>query len=162
MVRVILILVLVILQAVFGAPDFLLGAENYWQRAWLYSFFHGNWLHLAVNSLAIWTIYKHPCKPCRDLVFPFLIAVAVYPLSFRPVIGFSNVLYATLGIRTPSLKNKWWKQPPVILFLVITVVLVFVPRFSATTHIAAFVIGMAIAAIRRFYLILIRDAGRYL
>ena len=162
MVRVVLILLLALLQAFFGAPDFLLGAERYWLRALSYSFFHGRWWHLAVNSLAIWTIYKQPCKPCRDLVVPFIIAVAVYPISIRPVIGFSNVLYAALGLRTPSLKSRWWRQAPVIAFLAITIALVFIPRFSATTHIASFLLGMAGAAAKRFYLDLSRDARRYL
>ena len=95
------------------------------------------------------------------LVAAFAIAVLVYPLSFRPVIGFSNVLYAVLGLRTPSLKSKWWRQPAVIVFLVVTVALVFVPRFSATTHIAAFVLGMAGASLQRGWLKLTRDARRY-
>ena len=161
MVRIVLILLLVTLQAVFGIPAFISDGP-YWQRALLYSFFHANWWHLAVNCLALWTIYKHPCKPCRDLLFPFIIAVAVYPLSFRPVIGFSNVLYAALGLRTPSLRSRWWKQTPVIVFLIVTLAMVFIPRFSATTHIAAFLLGMGGAAIGRFHKSLTDDFRRYL
>ena len=162
MVRISLILVLVVLQAVFGIPDFMTDGP-YWQRALLYSFFHGSWWHLAVNCLAIWTIFRpeHKLKPLQ-IVTVYLIAVLVYPLSFRPVIGFSNVLYAVLGLRTPSLKSKWWKQPAVIIFLVVTVALVFVPQFSATTHIAAFLLGMAGSAVKRFYQYLTRDCRRYL
>lgn len=161
--RIILIVALVVTQAVWGAPDYLLGSGDYWLRASTYSFFHGNWWHLAVNALAIWTIYdpKRPCKPCRDLLFPFLIALLVYPLSARPVIGFSNILYAALGLRTPSLQSKWWRQPSVIIFLVVTVVLLFIPQFSATTHIAAFIIGVLLSALRRLYLELTSDARRY-
>ena len=161
MVRVLLIIVLILLQALIGAPEYLMGTEHYLAKALSYSFFHANWWHLAVNSLAIWTIYKNPCKPCRDLLFPFLIAVIVYPLSFRPVIGFSNILYATLGLRTPSLSSQWWKRLEVIIFLAITVLLVFIPRFSATTHIAAFLLGMAGAAIKRFIDSVTKDARRY-
>lgn len=160
MVRLILILVLLGLQIAFGIPDFLQGGP-YLERALAYSFFHANGWHLAINSIAIWTVYRN-CKPGRDLIVPFLIAVIVYPLSFRPVIGFSNVLYAALGSRTPSLKSPWWKQPTVITFLVITVALVFIPRFSATTHIAAFLLGMLTASIRRYYNTLLRDVKRYL
>jgi len=166
MVRIVLIVLLAGLQLAFGAPEWLHpDGAPYILRALGYSFFHGNWWHLAVNALAIWTIYdpkRHPCKPCRDLLFPFLVAVLVYPLSWRPVIGFSNILYATLGLRTPPLSSPWWKHPTVITFLVVTVAMVFIPRFSATTHIAAFVLGMAGAAIGRFNQNLLRDAGRYL
>ena len=160
--RLICILALAAIYAVFGAPAWLMpGGAPYILRALGYSFFHASWWHVAINSIAIWTIYR-TCKPCRDLVIPFFIAVLVYPLSFRPVIGISNVLYATLGSRTPSLRSPWWKQPSVITFLVVTVALVFIPRFSATTHIAAFALGMGAAAIRRSTDNLLKDAGRYL
>ena len=163
MARLVLIIVLCALQALFGAPAWLQpDGAPYIVRALSYSFFHGNWWHLAVNALAIWTIYKRPCKPCTDLLFSFLIAVAVYPLSFRPVIGFSNILYAQLGLRTPSLSSPWWRQPPVLVFLAVTLALVFIPRFSATTHVAAFALGMGVSALRRFRQSLLRDAGRYL
>lgn len=146
MVRYFLLALLLVLRFV-GIPGFLADGP-YWQRALLYSFFHANWWHIAVNGLAVWLTYKS-CKPRRDLLIPFIIAVAVYPLSFKPVIGFSNVLYATMGMRTPPLNHPWWRQPPVITFLIITVALALVPRFSATTHIAAFLLGMAGAAISR-------------
>lgn len=166
MVRIAIILLLAVLQAVFGAPGWLKpDGAPYLVRALSYSFFHGNWWHLAVNSLAIWTIFdpkRHPCKPCRDLLIPFIIAVLVYPLCWKPVIGFSNVLYALLGQRTPPLSSPWWKQTPVIVFLAVTVAMVFIPRFSATTHVAAFLLGMGVASIIRYRQSLLRDAGRYL
>ena len=164
MVRTVLILLLVVLQAVFGAPQFLLGTEDYWLRALAYSFFHASWWHLSVNCLTAWGIFSRKMSLgafLKMLLVAFLIAVAVYPLSFRPVIGFSNVLYAVLGLRTPSLKSKWWRQSSVILFLIITVVMVFVPQFSATTHLAAFVLGTAGAAIKRRWLLFVQDARRY-
>lgn len=161
MVRIVLILLLVAMQIAFGAPDYLLGTEHYWLRALSYSFFHASWWHLAVNCLAAWGIFVPSRKWSKMLLWAFFIAVLVYPLSFRPVIGFSNVLYAVLGLRTPSLKSKWWRQPAVIVFLVVTVALVFVPRFSATTHIAAFVLGMAGASLKRGWLKLTSDARRY-
>lgn len=151
------------MQVFFGVPEFFYGTEDYWMRALTYSFFHGNWWHLAVNCLAVWTIFqpKYKTKPLQ-FVTVYLIAVLVYPISFRPVIGFSNVLYAMLGLRTPSLKSKWWKQPSVIVFLLVTLALIFAPQFSATTHIAAFLLGMASAAAKRSYQRLTRDARRYL
>lgn len=145
-----------------GVPEYLADTEcPYLIRAASYSFFHASWWHLAVNCLAVWTIYRKPCKPCRDLVIPFLIAMAVYPLSFRPVIGFSNVLYAVLGLRTPPLSSPWWKRSEVYIFIAVTLAMAFIPRFSATTHIAAFLLGMAGASIRRGWIKLTRDARRY-
>lgn len=162
MVRIAIILALVLLQAAFGIPDFMQGGP-YWERAVLYSFFHASWWHLAVNSLAAWTIFspRRRASPAR-LATAFLIAVLVYPLSFRPVIGFSNVLYAYLGLRTPALSDRWWRRPEVITFLSVTVALVLVPRFSATTHIAAFALGMGGAALKRKYNDLTSDFRRYI
>ena len=161
--RIAIIFLLVGLYYVYGIPSYLDGTEcPYLVRAASYSFFHASWWHLAINCLAVWTIYRRPCKPCKDLVIPFLIAMAVYPLSFRPVIGFSNVLYATLGLRTPPLSSPWWKRTEVYVFIAVTLAMAFIPRFSATTHIAAFLLGMACASIHRGYLKLTSDARRYL
>lgn len=163
MVRWFIIILLTALQACIGIPSFL-SDGGYWPRALAYSFFHGSWWHLAVNAIAVWTIYnpKRPCKPCRDLVIPYMIAVAVFPIALRPVIGFSNILYAALGMRTPSLRSRWWRQPAVIVFLAVTIAMLFIPKFSATTHIAAFLLGMAGAAASRWWITLTKDARRYL
>lgn len=163
MVRLAIIILLVAFHLIFGIPEFLCGTECYWLRATTYSFFHANWFHLAVNSLAIWTVFdpKRKARPFQ-IAAAYMIAVLVYPLSFRPVIGFSNILYATLGLRTPSLSAPWWKQPAVIAFLAVTLAMLAVPSFSATTHIASFVLGMVVSSARRGYLKLTEDARRYL
>lgn len=162
--RLILVLLLAALHLSFGAPAWLLpdAGTPYAVRALSYSFFHASWWHLAVNSLAICSVFRRPSGFVSGMLLPFLIAVLVYPLSVRPVIGFSNVLYAALGIRTPALSSPWWRRREVLLFLAVTAAMVFVPRFSATTHVAAFVLGMGCAAARRFHDNLLRDAGRYL
>lgn len=161
--RVIFILLLAVLHAVFGAPVWLQAdGAPYLVRALSYSFFHANWWHLAVNSVAIWSIFV-PSRKCSAglLVAAFAISVLVYPLSFRYVIGCSNVLYAVLGLRTPPLSSPWWKQPTVTIFVIVTLLLVFIPRFSATTHVAAFLLGMLGASLNRSWLKLTRDARRY-
>lgn len=161
MVRIILIILLVVLQFVFGSPEFLLGKEHYWLRACTYSFFHANILHLVVNCLAVWSIFVPSRKRSKMLLVAFFIAVLVYPLSFRPVIGFSNVLYAVLGLRTPPLSSSWWRQTSVLIFAIVTLTMAFIPQFSATTHIAAFLLGMLVASIKRGWNKLTEDARRY-
>lgn len=163
LVKVILIVGLAVVQAVVGIPSWM-SDGSLPLRALSYSFFHANWWHLAVNSLALWCSFPsstNPCKACRDLAVSYIIAVLCYPLAFRPVIGFSNVLYACIGLRTPSLRSPWWKRPAVKVFLAVSVAMLFVPRFSAVTHLAAFVAGMAVAACRRAVNNVFRDAGRY-
>lgn len=175
MVRIIIILLLVVLQAVMGVPEYFYGESgvalapatdffygSYWLRALTYSFFHASWWHLAVNALASWSIYSPKRKTsCIQIVSSFIIAVLVYPLALRPVLGFSNVLYAILGLRTPPLSSPWWKRGEVIVFLIVTVALLAIPRFSAVTHIASFLLGMGGAAVGRGWQKLTQDARRY-
>ena len=162
-IRYILIAILVALYTILGIPDWVRDG-SYLLRASTYSFFHASVWHLAVNSLAIWGIFRKDnlCKACRDLAISYIIAIIVFPFSVRPVIGFSNILYAVIGLRTPPLTSKWWRSSQVIVFLIVTVALVFIPRFSATTHIAAFLLGIGCAYVRRFNQSIVKDARRYL
>lgn len=163
-VRFSILLLIIALYVVYGAPAWLAGTDApYMQRAALYSFFHANAWHLAVNGLAVWTVFSPKRKGMgRELLLSYLIAVLVYPLSLRPVIGFSNILFATLGQRTPALSNRWWRTPPVILFLVLMFALLLFPQFSALTHIFSFALGMLIAACRRGINSLLKDARRFI
>lgn len=162
-IRYILIVILVALYAILGIPPWMREGP-YLLRASTYSFFHASLWHLAVNALAIWGIFRKDnlCKACRDLAVSYVIAFIVFPFSVRPVIGFSNILYAVIGLRTPPLSSKWWRTSPVIIFLVVTVGMLFIPRFSATTHIAAFLLGIGCAYVRRFNQSIVKDARRYL
>ena len=160
LLRIVLIVLLVGLQAVVGIPPYMTDGP-YLLRALTYSFFHASWLHLAVNCLAVWGVYGKGYKPCRDLLLSFLVAVLVYPLSFRPVIGFSNILYCTLGLRVPPFSHPWWKSRNAIIFIVVTLAMAFIPQLSATTHIAAFLLGMLLSYILRSLHNLSKDARRY-
>jgi len=162
-IRYILIVSLAVIYFAFGIPDWLRDGD-YLTRAVSYSFFHASVWHLAINCLAIWSIFRKGdgCKACKDLVISYIIAVLVFPCAIRPVVGFSNILYAMIGLRTPPLTSKWWRTSQVIVFLIVTVALLFIPRFSATTHIAAFILAIGCAYIRRFNQSLVKDARRYL
>ena len=163
-VRYVLIIALVALYVVCGAPDWLAGSEApLMKRAALYPFFHASVWHLAVNALAVWTVFspKREGKG-RELLLSYLIALLVYPLSLRPVIGFSSILFATLGQRTPSLSSRWWRTPPVILFIVLMFAMLAFPQLSGLTHIFSFALGMLIAACRRLVNGLLSDAQRFI
>ena len=163
LLRIAIIAILVTANLVFGIPGWLHpGCSPYPVRALAYSFFHASWWHLAVNSLAVWTVFKggRPGE-IAELAVAYIIASLVYPLSFRPVIGFSNILYATLGLRTPPLSSRWWRSAPVIIFGIVTVGMAVIPSVSATTHIAAFALGVGIAGAKRLIKSLTDDARRY-
>ena len=144
----------------FGRPEFLY--EGGWEAALAYPLFHGNIFHLAANSIAIWFVYRCPCKPCRDLVIPYIISIAVYPLSGRALLGVSNMIYAAIGLRTPAFSSPWWRKTPVIVFLAVTLLMLFIPSLAGVTHIVSFSAGVLLAAAHRFWLYLTRDARRYL
>lgn len=121
----------------------------YWERALTYHFLHGNIFHLLANAICIYSVFDPRRKNVRNLPVAFAIATLVYGLTWKPIIGFSNILYAIIGLNTPSLRSEWWKSENVTTFLVVTVLMVAIPRFSAVTHIECFVLGVIIAAIRR-------------
>lgn len=153
-----LIVMLVAVYAAFGCPDSLLpGDSPYLCRAVFYPLFHANLWHLAVNCIAAWGVFKPERTNRRDIFAAIIISFLVYPLALRPVVGISNILYAAIGLRTPSLRSRWWKQPAVIVFLVVTVGMLAVPQFSATTHIAAFAFGVGIQIVRRRINSIMRD-----
>lgn len=160
--REILIIILILVYFIAGTPLWLAGTEMpYIIRALSYSFFHANIFHLAVNSLTICLLFKRKRKGLlTDLICAFIIAVIIYPLSLRPVIGFSNVLYAIIGLRTPPLSSNWWKTPQVLTFLIVTIAMAVIPSISATTHIAAFILGILLAYLRRLIKDLDNDIRR--
>ena len=132
-------------------------------RAASYSFFHASWWHLAVNCLAVWTIFMSERKiRWGQLILAYLIAVAVYPLSLRPVIGASNFLYAVIALRTPPFSSPWWKKSTTVVFLLATAAMVFIPRIAGLTHIYSFAAGVFLAYCGRILDELTRDTRRYL
>lgn len=160
--RTALVTILALVFLIAGTPAWLAGTDTpYLTRALSYSLFHANVFHLAVNSLALWSVFSPKRNDnVRNFLTAYIIAVIVYPLSFRPVIGFSNILYAMLGQRTPALSSSWWKTPQVKMFIIVTLALAVIPSIAATTHIAAFVIGCIIAYCRRLLKALDNDLKR--
>lgn len=166
--RIVLILVLVGLHALLGAPDYLLSDAGSLRAVASYSFFHASWLHLAVNCLAVSLMFmpslmrSHKYNIYTELASGILIAMAVAPLSMRPPVGFSNVLYAVVGLRTPSFSHPWWRKRPVIFFFILTAVLIPFPQVAGLTHVAALAAGVLLAVLRRFYHSLTDDVRRYI
>lgn len=149
--RIVLIGILYIVFMLAHCPEWLAGTYvPYAIRAMSYSCFHANLLHLAINCLSIWVVFApHKKDNTPALIVGLIIAVLVYPFALKPVVGFSNVLYAIIGFRSPSFKSAWWRHPSVLLFLAITIAMIFIPHFSATTHMAAFALGVICSYLRR-------------
>lgn len=147
-IRIVIIGILLTMQLLFGCPTFLHYDCGYISLA--YHFFHANIFHLAVNCLSIWSLFRKGYRySMAPLVWAFLIASASWFCTSDDVVGFSNILFALIGLRSPSLSHSWWKQPFVILFLAITAAMALLPQVSAITHIVSFVLGCIVAGATR-------------
>jgi hypothetical protein len=147
-IRIIIIGALLSTQIAFGCPEFL--HSDSWHISLVHHFFHANIFHLAVNSLSIWTLFRKGFKySISPIVWAYIIGSASWFCTSADVVGFSNILFALIGLRTPSLKNAWWRQPSVIVFFAITALMAFLPQVSAVTHIVSFSLGCIVAGASR-------------
>ena len=140
-----------------GVPDCIVNSNVAFLL--LRHFFHVNIFHLIVNVYALCLLYGRG-SGIRKIFTAYIIAVLSDAFLMIPAIGLSDFLYATMGLRTPSLKSDWWKSSTTITFLIVTVAFVFVPNVSAVTHITSFVGGVALASIRRFFNQIVSDYGK--
>lgn len=158
--RYVLIVILVAIQIVAGCPEWLI-EEPFLERMICYSFFHASWWHLAVNCLSLWIIFDPKRRNnLASLICSYLIALVVYPIAMKPIIGISNLLYAAIGLNTPPLRSRWWRTPGVMVFLSVTVAMLFVRQVAGVTHIAAFVLAVIVSSIRRNLKRTLDDARR--
>lgn len=158
-IRIVIIGVLISVQLLFGCPVFL-----HYDNACIslvHHFFHANIFHLAVNCLSVWTIFRKGYRYDITLfVWAFFIATASWFCTSADVVGFSNFIFAVIGLKTPNLANRWWRQPQVIAFFAITALMALLPQVSAVTHIVSFVLGCIVAGVYRVINNLSRDYSR--
>lgn len=153
--RYLLIALTVTLFILLGCPDYLSsGTINVWIKALTYHAFHANVFHLLANSLSIWLLFRKTTtrtdkQNIKDFLIAYIIATLTYFISLRPVVGISNIIFAVIGLRTPSFKSEWWKAPNTILFFIVSTLLLLFPHFSAITHIVSFVCGVLLACFNR-------------
>lgn len=158
-IRIVITGILITMQLLFSCPEFLHHDRAYISLA--HHFFHANIFHLAVNCLSLWTLFRRGVKYATwTLVAAFVIGSASWFCTSADAIGFSNFIFALVGLRTPSIRSLWWKQPSVIIFLVITALMAFLPQVSAVTHIASFALGCIAAGAYRIAKNLSRDYSR--
>lgn len=148
------IVILTIIFVVVGIPDYMQGASPVWLRALTYHFYHANIFHLLANCLSIWFVFRvtktrSTLQITKEFCIAFVIASIVFTLTHKPVIGISNILFAIAGMRTPAFSHPWWKAPNTIVFFIVTLLMLLLPRFAAFTHIVSFAIGVFIAVCKR-------------
>ena len=151
--RQVIIAILTVTLLTCGCPGYLSDASaSWWLRASTYHLFHANVFHLAVNCLAVWTVFRP--APWRrnqwaDLILGYIVATLMYCTAMSPVVGMSNILFAVFGMRTPGFRSPWWRKGEVDLFFALTFASVLIPGISAVTHITSLLLGILIAEARR-------------
>lgn len=141
------------------STEWIAGQDIYVRMA-LHHFFHGNLFHLLANLLSLFFIL--PYLKRWQMGMGYVIASLSILATATPVIGFSNLIYAFIGLRSPSFKSKWWRHSGTIAFMVVTLAMVFIPNISAVTHIICFSAGVAVSAIVRQLKQIRDDSKRYL
>lgn len=152
----------IILLAILLLPhstEWIVGQDIY-IRMVLHHFFHGNLFHLLANLLSLYFIL--PYLKRWQVGVGYAIASLSILATAVPVIGFSNLIYAFIGLRSPSFKSYWWRHSGTIVFLVVTLAMVFIPNISAVTHIICFSAGVMISAVVRQLKQISDDSKRYI
>lgn len=158
-IKIIIIGTLAAAQIIFGCPAFL--HDDSACISLVHHFFHANIFHLAVNCLSIWTLFRRGVRyDIWPLAAAYIIGTASWFCTSVDVVGFSNIIFALIGLRTPSIKSAWWKQSSVIAFLAITALMALLPQVSAVTHIVSFIFGCLASGAYRIICSLNRDYSR--
>lgn len=155
------IISLLMVFLVIGRPSYLLDPSVPTAvKALTYHVFHANIFHFAGNALSIWVLCRPRTGLAKEIAAAFIIASLAYLIALRPVIGVSNIMFALIGLRTPALSDKWWRSKGAAIFLSVTLLTLAIPRLSAVTHIASFVMGVSVAMAARKYRSICDDCRR--
>lgn len=151
-----------VLLSVFLIPNGLqwLLSQSVPARMLLYHFFHGNIFHLAANCLALHFLL--PKLKGWHFVVSYALACVAMLSSPMPMAGVSNMVYAVIGLRTPSFDSYWWRHPGTRTFIAVTLLMLLVPNVAAVAHIASFAMGVAVSALIRFFKGLGSGSERYI
>ncbi len=148
----ILIIIICTILSLTGVPQWIADTRCPLLCAMLYPLFHANFFHLAVNMLAVWPLYS-PQRKNKGLLLltSWIISCLVWPLAPHPVVGISNLLYASIGCLSPVLRPGYWRSPAVIIFYLMTFGMVLLSAVAGWSHIAALALGIIVSLIRTRY-----------
>ncbi len=147
-VRYIVIAVLAVFYFV-EVPEILYTGE--YPAMLVYPFFHANIAHLALNCLAVWTVFDPRTRPeWWYLPIGYIISATAYCLTDYVLVGFSCVLFAVAGIRTPSFRSPWWRTWNCWVYIGTMLLMFLLPMFAASAHLISFAIGVGVSACVRF------------
>lgn len=127
----------------------------------VHPFFHANIFHLLLNCLAVWTVFDPRTRPeWWYLPVGFIVAAASYCMVEDVLVGFSTVLFAVAGFRTPSFRSAWWRSWNCWVYIGTMLLMFLLPMFAASAHLICFTIGVGVSACVRFKRRLDNDTRR--
>ncbi|MBQ9884431.1 MAG: rhomboid family intramembrane serine protease [Bacteroidaceae bacterium] len=148
-----LVLTLIVTAIALWSPDLtgmgLFPECSLWQRL-SYPFLHASLLHCAVNCWVLLSVVFARKIPFWQLFVAYIIAIT-YPVSifaslaeYDAVVGLSGVVFALIGIITPSTA----KLVAGVLY-VVTLVLIsaFMPNVAWTLHLYCYLVGLIVGMI---------------
>ena len=148
MMRIVIIVICCVL-CLTGVPDWMTDSRWPWLCAAAYPLYHANIFHLTVNMIAVWALYAPRFRNKGWLLLcSWLVSMAVWPLAPHPVVGISNLLYASVGFMTPVFRKGYWRQPAIIIFYLMTLGMVFLPGVAGWAHIASLAYGLFFSTLR--------------
>lgn len=142
-----LLIALALVYALVPVPEWM-GEGVSLRCALTHHFWHANVFHLAANGLALLSFAWVLPRWYRLLPLAYLAASLSIIAATKPVVGLSNIMFAMSGLCAPMVKG-YWKRKETWTFVAVMLTMLFVPRFSATTHIASFVAGFALGHLRK-------------
>lgn len=146
---VVVVLILVAFYQFVPIPEYM--GVNKHLSALTHHFFHANIVHLITNCYVAFMLLSRNSfvNWWVELLIAFLVASLSYYTAINPTIGFSDILYAVIGLRTPPIYHPWWKKHTTILFIAFMLIYLFIPNISALTHIISFVSCVVISGFAR-------------
>lgn len=139
--------IIIAVSMLFGCPGWL--HHDAWYTAVTHHFFHVNAFHLAVNCISLWMLFSRRRTSILFLALAYACATGSWFFTSSDAIGISNFIFATVGLRTPSLKDTWWRSPDTMIFLGLNMCMAFLPQVSGVTHIVSFSLGCITAGLIR-------------
>lgn len=147
-----LILTLVVIVVTLWSPD-LTGSGLYqgctlWQR-FSYPFLHASLLHCIVNCWVLLSVAFSRKVPFWQLFTAYIIAIT-YPVGiftslaeYDAVVGLSGLVFALLGIITPS-TAKLAGVLSIVTFILIGAIM---PNVAWTLHLYCYLVGLTVGMI---------------
>lgn len=112
----------------------------------LYSFFHANILHAALNAWCLLSlVFIYDITKWR-LLLAYMVAVLAPTTTALPTVGLSAVVFVLLGSISFEVLRKWYFQAWMLFYIVIGFLF---PNTNAWLHLYCYMAGLVVALLNK-------------